>query len=81
MMSAYYEREELYSSELFLKYGIEDGSIVLNGREISGNTYRARLAIKNFFKALWNPEKKVWTIREDIDFAKNIFANGLVVSR
>ena len=79
MMNAYYSEVEMHSSELALKYGIEDGSIKLNGNEISGDTYRARLAIKNYFAAQWNAAKKCWTVKKDQAFAENIFANGLAV--
>lgn len=80
MMSKYYSRVDMRSSELALKYGIEDGSIVLNGDEISGRTYDAKAAIKDYFKARWNSEKKCWTVTENFDFARLIFAEGLIVS-
>lgn len=77
MMNSYYNRVDLHSAELSLKFGIRDGSIRLDGDEISGKTYDARLAIKDYFAARWNPEKKCWKIMKDLDFAKLIFAEGL----
>lgn len=79
MMNRYYDDVEMHAAEVALKYGIQDGTIKLAGDEISGDTYRARLAIKNYFGARWNGVKKCWTITKEIDFAKNIFANGLAV--
>lgn len=79
MMNQYCSEAALHSSELSLKFGIADGTIRLNGSEISGDTYDARLAIKSYFAARWNAEKKCWTICKDQAFAENIFANGLIV--
>ena len=80
MMDNYYSQAELHSAELALKYGIEDGTIHLNGSEISGDTYSARLAIKNYFDAKWDSIKKCWIIVKDQEFAKLIFERGLSVS-
>lgn len=80
MMNNYYDQVEMHSSELALKYGIEDGSIKLNGDEISGKTYEAKAAIKEYFGATWNAAKKCWTVRKDLDFANLIFSEGLIVS-
>ena len=79
MMNAYYDETAMHSSALALKYGIEDGTIKLNGDEISGDTYRAKEAIKQYFGARWNSAKKCWTITKEQDFAKLIFAEGLTV--
>lgn len=79
MMSRYYADRELHSAELSLKCGIEDGTIKLDGNEISGNTYSARIAIKNYFSATWNKNSKAWTINSNFDFAKLIFSEGLNV--
>lgn len=79
MMAQYYSDVQMHISELFLKDGIEDGSIKLNGNEISGNTYRAKEAIKLYFAATWNSVKKCWTIRKDLEFAELIFRDGLTV--
>ena len=79
MMGRYYDERALHSSELALKYGIEDGSIRLQGSEISGKTYDARLALKAYFDARWDGVKKVWAITRDQAFAELIFANGLTV--
>lgn len=79
MMSRYYDSVELHSAELALKYGIEDGSIKLEGSEISGNTYNARKAIKEYFGAKWNAANKSWTITKDLAFAQLIFEKGLEV--
>ena len=80
MMNSYYDQVAMHSAELALKYGIEDGSIKLNGDEISGKTYEAKAAIKEYFGATWNAAKKCWTVKRDLDFAKKIFAEGLTVS-
>lgn len=79
MMNGYYDEVAMHSAELSLKYGIEDGSIKLNGNEISGNTYNARAAIKCYFAATWNSAKKCWTINKDAQFAELIFREGLAV--
>lgn len=79
MMNRYYDERELHSAELSLKNGIENGTIKFNGEEISGDTYAARLAIKNYFKATWNKEHKAWTVNSDLAFAQTIFEKGLVV--
>lgn len=79
MMSRYYDERALHSSELALKFGIEDGSITLNGDEISGNTYDARLAIKEYFGAKWYGAKKCWKIMKEQQFAEMIFEKGLSV--
>lgn len=80
MMSSYYADVNMHSSELSLKFGIENGSIVLNGNEISGKTYGAKEAIKYYFGAKWNAAKKCWVIQKEQHFAELIFAEGLVVS-
>lgn len=80
MMSSYYADVNMHSSELSLKLGIEDGSIVLNGNEITGKTYGAKEAIKHYFGAKWNAAKKCWVIQKEQHFAELIFAEGLVVS-
>ena len=79
MMGRYYEQVDLHSAELALKYGIEDGSIKLVGSEISGNTYAARAAIKEYFGAKWNAARKSWEITKDQAFAEKIFRDGLMV--
>ncbi len=79
MMESYQSRVDMHLSELFLKDGIADGSIVLNGNEISGDTYRAKDAIKAYFGAKWNSEKKCWTITKEQQFAELIFKEGLIV--
>ena len=76
MMGRYYDEVELRSAELSLKQGIEDGSIRLQGSEISGKTYDARLALKACFDARWDGVKKVWRITRDQAFAELIFAEG-----
>ena len=65
MMKHYYSEGELHSAELALKFGIDDGSIKLDGDEISGNTYSARLAIKEYFGARWDAAKKCWKIMKE----------------
>lgn len=79
MMGRYYDEVALRSAELSLKQGIEDGSIRLQGFEISGKTYDARLALKAYFDARWDGVKKVWTISKEQAFAELIFAEGLTV--
>ena len=79
MMDAYYNEVAMRDSELALRDGIEDGTIKLDGDEISGDTYYAKEAIKSYFGARWNKEKKCWTITKEHDFAKLIFAEGLTV--
>lgn len=79
MMSRYYDEVQLRSAELSLKFGIEDGSIRLDGDRISGKTYDARLAIKQYFGATWVAAEKCWKINRDHDFARVIFAEGLTV--
>lgn len=79
MMAKYYDEAAMNSAELSLKYGIEDGSIVLNGDEISGKTYDAKEAIKSYFAASWVKEKKCWKINKDLQFAELIFREGLIV--
>lgn len=37
-----------------------DLTVDFKSGEISGETYEARKGIKYFFKAKWNPTKKVW---------------------
>lgn len=78
MMNVYYDERAMHSAEIALKQGIEDGSIKLNGDKISGNTYNAKMAIKEYFAARWIAAEKCWKITKDFDFAKNIFENGLV---
>lgn len=80
MMNAYYNRVAMHSAELALKFGIEEGRIHLDGNEIYGDTYRAKEAIKSYFDAKWNAEKKRWVIMKDLDFAELIFRDGLLVS-
>lgn len=80
MLNSYYDDVKMRSSELSLKFGIEDGSIVLNGNEISGKTYDAKEAIKHYFGAKWNSVKKCWVIQKEQHFAELIFSEGLVVS-
>ena len=79
MMNAYYNEVELHSAEISLKQGIEDGSIQLDGNEISGNTYNARLAIKAYFNARWNGQKKCWVITKDQEYADLIFKSDMAV--
>ena len=79
MMGRYYDERALHSAELALKYGIEDGSIRLSGDEISGNTYDARLAIKEYFGGRWDGLKKCWKITRELGFAEKVFAEGLTV--
>lgn len=79
MMDRYYDEVQLHSAELSLKYGIEDGSIRLVGDRISGKTYDARLAIKQYFGATWMAAEKCWKINRDHDFARVIFTKGLIV--
>lgn len=79
MMNRYYDERALHSAELALKHGIEDGSIHLNGDEISGNTFDARLAIKEYFGARWDGVKKCWRIMKEQQFAELIFEKGLIV--
>lgn len=80
ILASYYSQVELHSAELALKHGIENGTIRLNGSEISGDTYRARLAIKNYFEAKWDSCKKCWLVVKNQDFANLIFKEGLTVS-
>ena len=79
MMNAYYSDVELRTAELALKDGIGNKTIRLVGNEISGDTYRARQAIKTHFAARWNSVKKCWVITKDQVFAETIFANGLTL--
>lgn len=79
MMNRYYSERDMEMAEISLKQGIEDGSIKLNGNEISGNTYGARRAIKAYFGARWNGEKKCWIITKDQEYADLIFKSGMAV--
>lgn len=78
-MNGYYDEVALHSSEIALKQGIENGSIILNGDEISGKTYDAKTAIKSYFAATWDGANKSWKINKDLAFAELIFREGLVV--
>ena len=73
-------RADIHLSELYLKDGIADGSIKLSGNEISGNTYKAKEAIKDYFKATWNSQKKCWIVPDsEIEGAKSAFKNGIEI--
>ena len=80
MMDRHYSEVQMRTAELFLKDGIAEGSITLNGDEISGDTYRAKEANKYYYAATWNAARKCWTIRKDLKFAELIFRDGLAVS-